>query len=130
MISRTVPESQFDFVEDTFTRKSSRKSWLFARKFVSLPRIGKGSNIMKKTRIWMLVAMMAIVSMASCGMEFSSGDDKNPEEYHQQIANTRWKLSEVTNQNNEWVSPESSPGFNIPELSFGYSNSYFMRICT
>ena len=79
----------------------------------------------------LIAAMMATITLTSCDMEFSnSSDDRNPEEYRAQVANTRWQLTEVTNQNNEWVAPEFYTGFDIPLLSFSYDNSYFMRICT
>ena len=77
-----------------------------------------------------LLCMMATMTLTSCDMEFSSGgDDGNPEEYQAQVANSRWQLAEVMNQNNEWVKPEFYPGLDIPLLSYSYDNSYFMRIC-
>ncbi len=85
---------------------------------------------MKKFLFLFAAAMMTTIALTSCDIETSSGDDGNPEEHHEQIANTGWQLTEVMNQNNEWVAPEFYPGFDIPKLSFGYSNSYFMRICT
>ena len=86
---------------------------------------------MNKIKLWMIATMTAALTLTSCSdMEFSSGgDDGNPEEYQAQVANSRWQLAEVMNQNNEWVKPEFYPGLDIPLLSFSYDNSYFMRIC-
>ena len=83
-------------------------------------------------KIYLLAAYVILCTammLTSCDMEFSSGDDGNTEEYEAQVANTRWQLAEVMNQNNEWIQPEFYPGLDIPLLSFSYDNSYLMRIC-
>lgn len=88
---------------------------------------------MKKKFLYLLAAYLILciaMALTSCDAEFSNDVNGSPEEYHAKIANTHWQLAEVMNQNNEWVSPEFYAGFDIPDLSFGYSNSYFMKICT
>ena len=74
-----------------------------------------------------LLAVAAIVFTA-CSSS-GSDDDTTTDELHAKIANTRWQLAEVMNQNNEWVDPAFYSGVDIRELSFGYDNKYFMRIC-
>ena len=85
---------------------------------------------MKKFLVMVVTAMMATMVLTSCEMEFSNDGDEKHEDYQAKVANSHWQLAEVMNHNNEWVSPNFYPGLDIPELSFGYSNSYFMRICT
>lgn len=48
---------------------------------------------MNKTRqwlgpigLWILTATMSATTLTSCDMEFDSSDDRNPEEYHAQVA--------------------------------------------
>lgn len=75
---------------------------------------------MKKLFFYLLAAYVILcvaMALTSCDMEINNNLDGNPEEYHEQVANTRWRLAEVMDQNNKWVSPEFYPGFDIPELS-------------
>lgn len=78
--------------------------------------------------------MTAVLSISmlltSCDMEFNNDDIRNPEEFQAQISNSSWRLTEVRNENNLWVTPDFYSGLDIPELSFGFSDSYYMRIAT
>ena len=85
---------------------------------------------MKQYLVMVVAAMMATMALTSCEIDNGNGDDGNPKEYQAQIANTRWQLAEVMNHNNEWVLPDFYVGLDIPELSFGYSDSYYMKIAT
>lgn len=84
---------------------------------------------MKTIFIMAVAAIMATMTLTSCDIEINNVDEGKSEEYQKQIANTRWQLTAVMNQNNEWVQPDFYPDLDIPELSF-YNNSYFMKICT
>ena len=88
------------------------------------------TEIMRKMLLSVAVAVIAAMALTSCDIEISSDDGGNPEEHRAQIANTRWQLAEVMNHNNEWVLPDFYVGLDIPELSFGYSDSYYMKIAT
>ena len=85
---------------------------------------------MKKSSIRMLAAILTCgLMMAACGVEVSNSGGTSTDEMHAKIANTRWQMTEVLNQNNEWVAPDFYTGVDIRELSFGYDKKYFMRIC-
>lgn len=71
-----------------------------------------------------------VMALTACDTEFSNDTDGSQEDCHAGIANTRWQLAEVMNDNSQWVRPDAYAELDIPEMSFGYSNSYFMRICT
>ena len=83
-------------------------------------------KIMKKI---LMMAAILICGLVMAGCSSSSDDDTTTNEMHAKIANTRWQMTEVLNQNNEWVDPAFYTGVDIRELSFGSDNKYFMRIC-
>ena len=83
-----------------------------------------------KRILWMLADILSCgLMLTACDVEFSGGDDSTADEYRAKIANTRWQMTEIMNQNNEWVNPSFYTGVDIPELSFGLNSKYFMRIC-
>lgn len=83
---------------------------------------------MKKI-VWMLAAILFSGLMLTACNTSSGTDETTPDEFQAKIANTRWELAEILNQNNEWVAPSFYAGVDIRELSFALDNKYFMRIC-
>lgn len=82
------------------------------------------------SRAAMLFSFLAVILTFGLGLTACEVDDSptDTEEYKAQIANTRWQMAAVVNQNNEWVEPEFYPGMDIPELSFGIADTYYMKI--
>lgn len=74
------------------------------------------------------VLICSLLLMA-CGMEIDNSDETTADEYRAKIVNSRWQLSEILDQNNQWLVPADYNGLDIPELAFRLNNTYFMRIC-
>ena len=56
---------------------------------------------MKKSFIRMLAAILTCgLMMAACGVEVSNSGGNSTDEMHAKIANARWQMTEVLNQNN------------------------------
>lgn len=88
---------------------------------------------MKNQALWKgiqkvtVIAIMAMVTLLSCDADNSN---TTSEDYRSRITNTSWQLSEVMNQNNQWLTPSVGSGLDIPELRFGSDNSFRMRTNT
>ncbi len=85
---------------------------------------------MNRKPLWMYAVILSCsLVLTACDFEVSNSSETSTDEYRAKIANTRWQLAEAMNHNNEWVAPDFYAGVDIPELSFGLDNKYFMRIC-
>lgn len=81
---------------------------------------------MKKKLLWMLATILSCgLMLASCEID---NTDVKTDEYRTKIANTRWQLIEVQDQNSRWQSISLNPVLDIPEVWFSSGNGYEMRI--
>lgn len=73
--------------------------------------------------------LLAVLMMTSCDTDIEFNQrDTTPESIQPQIANSHWILTEILNQNNQWLSVRLYPVLEISDLWFNSDNLFEMKI--